>query len=188
MDLFVFPSTRFITIWVILLCFTCNFIYLAPTLITDQFGFDFYLNGVILNASELLTYFVSYFCITRLPRRTFNLVSMTIVFLSCLLLAFLSSNSICTHDCFNPKVVASLVAFFVMRFFLSFFYQLLYIYITELFPVQIVGSALGLSFLVGSSLNPFTPGFLDLLKRKHFPVMSVFCFFAVVGVIGSYML
>lgn len=188
LDLFVFPSTRCITIWASLLFLTCNFLYLAPTMLFDQFGFDFYLNGVILNASELVTYIFSYIYITGLPRRMTNLISMSIVLFSCLALFLLGDNSICTHDCFTPKVILALVALFLMRFFLSFFYQLLYIYIAELFPVQIVGSALGLTVVIGSSLNPFTPGFLDLLKRNNLPVMLFFCLFAVVGILGSYFL
>jgi hypothetical protein len=188
LDLFRFPSLRTTTICVSLVFLACNFLYLAPNMILDQFGFDFYLNGIVVNTSELITYVFSYYLITQIPRRQFGLLSFSIVLLSCFALIFLQGKEICTENCFTWKVVIVMVIIFIMRFFFTFYYQLLYVYMTELFPVQIVGSALGLSIVIGSSINPFTPQLLDTVKKTNFPVMAIFCLFSCLGLLGIYFL
>ena len=68
------------TIFLMLLFFALNILYYAPAMLIDEFGFDFYLNGVIINVSELITYVVSYFVVTKIKRRKFNICGSVVVF------------------------------------------------------------------------------------------------------------
>lgn len=49
--------------------FSVDFLYYAPLMLIKEFGFDFYINGVLINISELITYFFTYYFITKLERR-----------------------------------------------------------------------------------------------------------------------
>jgi hypothetical protein len=58
-------------------------------MLVDEFGFDFYLNGVLLNLSDLLTYVFSYSMVTALNRRKFNMLASVVALLCSFLLVFL---------------------------------------------------------------------------------------------------
>lgn len=77
LDLVKYASLRGTTIVLTFLFLFSSVLYFAPLTIVDQFGFDFFLNGIILNCSELLTYFLSLNVIVSLERKRlffFNLV------------------------------------------------------------------------------------------------------------------
>jgi hypothetical protein len=60
-------------------------------MLVDSFGFDFYLNGVLVNVSELLTYFLSYFTISRIPRKRISQLLFGLSAVFCFILVFLHS-------------------------------------------------------------------------------------------------
>lgn len=90
-DLVRYPSLRWITIWAFVLFFCSSFLYFAPLIIVDEFGFDFYVNGVILNVSELVTLVISYFFITSLKRKMVNIITFTVALFSSFWLIFLNN-------------------------------------------------------------------------------------------------
>ena len=134
LDLFRYRSLRQKTIFICLVIFSIDFLYYGPVLLLDSFGFDFYLNGVILDFSEVITYFFGFFLITKIKRRLIGLVLFTISFICCASLIFLSHKSICVENCWDFKTVLELFVLFVFRFVVSFFFQILIIYINELYP------------------------------------------------------
>lgn len=143
-------------------------------MLVDQFGFDFYLNSVILNGSELCTYFFSYFMITRLRRRPLNIVTSIVCLITSFCLIFLHSNQICQTNCDKGKMIAELVFIFIFRFASSLQFQVLYLYVIELFPVQVGGMALGLCSIVGHIPNIFLSELITLLSRANFSIMIFF--------------
>lgn len=84
-----------VTILLGLVGFSVDFLYYAPLMLIDNFGFNFYLNGVIINLSELITYFVSFFLITKIKRKKIALILFAVALGCSLLLLFLHKNEIC---------------------------------------------------------------------------------------------
>lgn len=156
-------------------------------MLVDQFGFDFYLNGVIINLPDLAIYFF-YTLVIRIKRRQYNMAASMIALVSSFLLIFLHTKQICTGDCWSARVLFELLVIFVMRIFVAFLFQLLYVYLTELYPVQVVGLGIGLGSIVGLMPVVFIPELINVLDRANFPVMVLFCVFACLCFWGSYLL
>lgn len=95
LDLLRLPSLRKITITLIFFSVLSAILYFSPLTIVDQFGFNFYLNGVLLNISELMTYLVSFNIITQVRRK--HLFSMCFVgaALCSFALIFLNRKEVC---------------------------------------------------------------------------------------------
>ncbi len=96
LDLFKYASLKKITICTALMFFSINFLYYAPLMLISQFGLDFYMNGVIVNLSDLVTYPFSYYFILTLKRRKFNIFASIAAFACSFALVFLYTNKICT--------------------------------------------------------------------------------------------
>lgn len=162
-----------------------NFLYNAPSMLVDKFGFDFYLNSVILNTSELCTYFFSYFTITRLRRRLLNIITSIVCLMASFCLIFLHSNQICQTNCDEGKMIAELVVTFILRFAISLQFQVLFLYAIELFPMQVGGMALGLCCIVGHVPNVFLPSLINLLNRANISIMILFTVVSVLILVAS---
>ena len=77
---------------------------------------------------------------------------------------------------------------FVMRLFVSFMFQVLFIYITELYPTQVVGLGIGLTATAGAMPVMFIPELLNVIDRSTFPVMILFCIVAAIYLGASFFL
>lgn len=95
-DLVKYPSLRYITIWTTLLWICTSFLYFAPLIIIDEFGFDFYINGLIINVTELVTFIYTYFYITSMKRKVFNIAAFAIAFVTSTALIFINKEEVCT--------------------------------------------------------------------------------------------
>ena len=144
-DLIKYKSLRLTTFCITLVFTSTVFLYYAPLMLINEFGFDFYINGVIINLSELVTYIFSYFAIPTMRRKRMNLTTSSISLVCSLILIFIHTKQICTGDCWNFKVILELIIIFVLRFCASLQYQLLFVYITELYPAQVSSLALGIN-------------------------------------------
>lgn len=187
-DLFRFKSLRRLSICTSLVFMSTNILYYAPLMLIDQFGFDFYVNGLLINFSELITYTVAYHYVTSIKRRQFILTASVIIFLCALSLIFLHTPSIHPEHCWAPQVLLELALIFLMRIFVSFIFQLLYVYTPELYPVQVVGLGMGLASIAGNLPDIFIPEAVNLLERSGFPMMGLFCVFSCLNFWGSFML
>jgi len=63
----------------------------------------------------------------------------------------------------------------------SFQYQILFIYATELFPVQIISVALGFNCIFASIPSIFINEVINVATRLNFPVMILFCFVSTIN-------
>lgn len=77
---------------------------------------------------------------------------------------------------------------FVMRLFVSFLFQVLFIYITELYPTQVIGLAIGFTATIGAMPVMFIPEILNVINRSTFPVMILFCIVAAIYLGSSFFL
>ena len=162
--------------------------YYAPAMLIDQFGFDFYLNGLIIFLSELITYFVGYCTIKKLKRKRINIIGSLVALICSFVLVFLHTKEICTENCWNARNIFELIMIFVMRFFVSFIYQVFYIYITELYPTQVVGLGIGFTATAGALPVMFIPELINVMNRSNFPVMILFCIVSGLELIASFFL
>lgn len=72
-----------------------------------------------------------------------------------------------------------------MRFFVSFLFQVLFVYITELYPTQVVGLAIGFTGVAGAIPVMFIPELINVIDRSNFPVMVLFCMVAVLYLVSN---
>lgn len=168
--------------------FCCSLLYYAPLMLIDEFGFDFYFNGILVNLSDLFTYAFGYFLVLKLKRKQFNIFASSIAILSSFALIFLHAQEICTTNCWNSKIIIELALVFVMRFFVSFMYQMLYVYATELYPAQLAGLGVGFGSIAASVASIIIPKMIGLFGRLGIPIMLAFCLVSCLSLVVSSML
>lgn len=76
----------------------------------------------------------------------------------------------------------------MIRFFIAFLFTVAYVYGAELFPVQVVGLALGMGGMVGSLSNALLPEVINIIRKMNLRVMVLFSMVAVLGLVGSFFL
>ena len=127
-DLLRYKSLRKVTLCSSIMFITCSMIYFIPNNIVDQFGFDFYLNGVFIYSIQLIVAPVMIFLIKTVERRSF-LVGCTVVILVCSFAILpLDRTSICTHNCWNARLIGEMILFFALRLATSVMEYLIYVY------------------------------------------------------------
>jgi hypothetical protein len=154
--------------------FFASILFFAPYVVSAQFGFNFYLNGIIINGAELINFIFSISAITKVKRKTL----FRVVFLICLgcsvVLLFLVKSTVCTSNCWNAGMILQLGLFFVLCFCLNMQYCVLFVFITELYPIQVANIGIGFSMIVSCLPNIFLSPFINYLNTKRIPVMSIF--------------
>lgn len=85
-------------------------------------------------------------------------------------------------------MIMELVAIFVMRFFVAFLFQVLFVYSAELVAVQVVGMALCLGLMVGSIPNTVMPEMINLLKKNNMSVMILFFMVSSLSLFATFIL
>lgn len=162
-----------------LLWFSISFLYFSLLILVNQFGFNFFVNGVILYTAELSTTLFSYFSITTLKRKQVLSLAVSLILLCSFILIFISGNKICTSNCWNLFLIFELVLFFVLLFSAGLVIQLLVIYLYELFPVQVAALGMGMTQFSMCVANIIIPSLVVLLNSMNVSVMGAFCVIAV---------
>ena len=62
---------------------------------------------------------------------------------------------------------------------------MLFVYITELYPTQVVGLAIGFTGVAGAIPVMFIPELINVIDRSNFPVMCLFCIVAAIYLTSS---
>jgi hypothetical protein len=78
-----------------------------------------------------------------------------------------------------------LITVFVMRFAVSLQFQVYIIYLTELYPTQILGIGLSYTAIVGTLPNVFIPELINLCDRYNINIMIFFCITSGIGLTCS---
>lgn len=183
MDLFRYPSLRVITIVSMVFCFCCNILYYIPQMLIDQIGFDFYLNGIVINCSDLTTYLFTFILITQVKRRPLMILSSLVSLITSFLLIFVKK---CPEgECYWWSM-AEMGLIFGMRCAGAILNQIMYIYIAELFPMQVRGMGFGMSCIFGQLPNAFLPELIHLMNKANFPVMILSSLVSLVSMVASW--
>lgn len=76
----------------LVLFFACNFLYFGHLMLVDSFGFDFYINGIMVNLAEVSTFFFNVTLIATLRRRKFALTVFIVSSMCSFVLIFLHNS------------------------------------------------------------------------------------------------
>lgn len=82
-------------------------------------------------------------------------------------------------------MVIELMLIFAMRFCVSLEFQVLIIYINELYPVQVAGLGLSFSSIVAMFPNIFIPLIIEAFNKANISFMIIFIIFSSIGFVLS---
>lgn len=133
----------------------------------------------------MITFAFTYHYITSLKRRLVNIITFSVALACSFGLIFLNDTEVCTHNCWSLKQITELVVFFIMRFAISLQYQVIYLYVAELYPAQVAALGLGFGCLIVALPNIFLPELINLLNKVGFKLMIVFCIVAAIAIGAS---
>lgn len=181
-DLFRYPSLRWMTIGSILIANTIFFLFYAPTLMIAQLDLDIFASGLIIGSSSLVAYPFCYFAITRVKRKVMALLSFGLVFVFSLVLVFIWHPQTDEIEVSNLQEAITMILFFLISFTITSEYIFFDIYVLELYPTQI--RVIGTSFvqIIGSIGISFVNFIIDGCEDSGFSIMIVFCIVAALSV------
>ena len=89
LDLIRYRSLRLLTIVLVVMDCTLDLEYYAPTLMLDQFKFNIFVNGLVIQSSLIIACLITTFIVNRFPRRAFNSFAYAIITCCALVLIFI---------------------------------------------------------------------------------------------------
>ena len=81
-------------------------------------------------------------------------------------------------NCWSTSQIASLGVMFVLKLVGAIQFNIISVYINEIYPTQIAAIGLGINFFVLCLPGIFIPSLLSLLNSLSIPVMTVFILMA----------
>ena len=183
-DLFRYKSLRRITIPSMILFLSSSILFYMPFYLVTQFGFNFYFNGLIINLSELISFPFCLYSVRTLKRRGFVCMCLVVALLASFILVFIDKNRICTQNCWNVRMVGELGLFIILRFFICMEFQIIYVYIFELYPSQVAVMSFSIESLMVNLSNAFLPELISSMNGVNFPVMILGCLASGVGMLA----
>ena len=100
------------------------------------------------------------------------MLSTLVVLICSVILIPIDRNYICDHDCWNMRTYIILLMFLILRFVSSLIAVLIYIYILELYPTEIVILGMCFTTVLTDLAAAFTPYLVTLLNQTNIPVIS----------------
>jgi len=67
------------TLMLIIMDFTIDLEYYTPTLMLDQFHFSIFVNGLVIQSSQIFASIISSLLVYRIKRRIFGMISFAVV-------------------------------------------------------------------------------------------------------------
>lgn len=89
LDLFRYRSLCMLTVFLVVMDCTLDLQYYTPTLMLSQFKFSIFINGLVIQSSQILASLLTVFVIHRFPRKRFNSFSYGVVTVCSLVLVFI---------------------------------------------------------------------------------------------------
>lgn len=150
-DLFRYKSLRMKALASGLVFFGIQLIYYSTSFNLGNVGLSIYLNQTIVGVSEGIGYLAAEIAIPKVKRRKASFIGMGLSSVFCLVLAFIPSDS-------GAGKIISVAFLFAMRFTLSMFWAIFYVYLAEMFPTRVRSLAFGWASAlgtIGSSASPY---------------------------------
>jgi|694.fasta_scaffold115113_1 hypothetical protein len=153
--------------------------YYGPALIIDDIGFDIFVSSYLVNLSKLVTFVPSYFLIEKIPRRNLGIILFIVAGMCALLLTFVQK----PEDCdLCIQSIIEIIAVFIFRGCVSFFFCFFQVYFCELYPARARGMGAGIVSAFGTLAATSSPIYLGYLRRNGINVMSFFVLFAIIAI------
>lgn len=155
-DLFKYKSIRWTSISAAMIFFGIQSIYYSSTLNSNSVGFTKTINQVIFGISETLGYLSAELVIHWCRRRRATFVGMGLASLLCLVLG----GMVMLENDSNQSVMKWLetIALMLNRFSLCCFWSIFFVYVAELYPIEVRSIGFGWTSVVGmlgSTVSPF---------------------------------
>ncbi len=122
LDMFKYPSIRFIWIYTCILSFSIYLMYYGPLMLLDQYNFNIYISSVILTLSDMIVYPILYKTIKNMKRKLWGKIFFSIAIACAVILLFIVG----TKDSFVS--VIQMILIFCFRFAISFEFAVFGIY------------------------------------------------------------
>ena len=164
MDLFKDKKLRTKTISSGFTFFGIQVIYYSALLNLDSIGFNKVTNQQIVGISEGLSFLITHFYITKMPRKKFSILGMTFSSLTCFILANLSYLSPYIHPYLDGFI--SIFVLIANRLVLCSFWALFYVYLGEMYPTKVRSLGIGWASAMGTFGSILSP-YLTLLSHKN---------------------
>lgn len=185
LDLFRYASVRPDIIKVSCLFFCVMFELYAPALLFGQLKMSIFVNGIINGVSQLSTIPLLLCIVMTLSRPKGQMMIFTGTFIFGLAIAILSPET--CHNCMDGTIgIVINILFFGFRFFSNLASNFFATTMTETFPAQIRNIAVFFLVSVGRLSSLLVPVLINIKVKYSITLMSIFCVFAVVGIIAAY--
>ena len=129
--------------------------YYSTTFNLGNIAFDPYINQFIVGMSELAGYITAELLIPRVKRKICSYVGMGLTGIFCFILISVEG---------GKNAIVSAILLCAMRFFVSGFWAMFYVYQAELFPTKVRSLAMGWSSALGTIGSTLSPYSLKLAK------------------------
>ena len=121
-----------------------NFIYYGPSMIMARFHFSLYASGMMLGIAQLLPTVIAIFLINILPRRMVSLVTLTVIFIACIIITFMWDQYSKSASSSGTNMTVMLLVCLIQGL-TAFEFAFFVLYICELYPTQV--RVLGIGFI-----------------------------------------
>lgn len=140
----------------------------------DQFNLSIFINGLVVGVSEIISYPLCYYMITRIKRTTVGIGCFILTLICSVVLIFLwkQGDKEGTEDIWSN--IGVLILIFVFRFAISVEYTYFYVYYNELYPTQVRVLGTGLVSTMGGVMVTVAPQIINACISSGFPIMIIF--------------
>ena len=110
-----------------LIFFFITYLYMGPFIIVDKLGLNPFVSQIAMGASELISYPISFYFITKTPRIKSGYVFFGLSAIFTGILIFVTAPEDC-NGCFQGIIEIAMV--FCSRFCIAYYFSILFLYVT----------------------------------------------------------
>ncbi len=188
LDIFRYPSLRWMTVGLILVQISISFLYFAPNLMLDQFQLSIFIYGVAYGLASLVATVIMYFAINKFLRKAVAVVAFAVTLLCSFILIFVYRPKADGETLTLSSNIGILVAIFAITFSITAEWTFFFVYVTELYPTQVRVIGTSLISLFSAITLSVASFIINGAINSGFSVMIVFSIFAVVSLVVSFFL
>ena len=148
----------------------------------DQFHFSIYINGLVVQLSQIIASIVASFIVFRLKRKLFGLISFGAIVVFAGTLVFIWDQDKDEVGDLGSNVLV-LCFIFGIEFAITAEFNFFLVYINELFPTQVRVIGIGMIKTFGGSSLMLSALIISACKSSGFPIMAVFSVLAALSII-----
>ena len=120
---------------------------MGPLIIIDDLGLNPFLSQVVISISEIISYPICFFFITRTPRIKSGYIFFGLSAIFTGILVFVTPPDYC-NGCIEGFIEIILV--FCSRFCICYYFSIFFLYVTEIFPLRARGLGFGIASAFGA--------------------------------------